>query len=52
MLFVLPRIVLTILAIIDILIDCYNTTVERNDGRIHIEIHIFIVIFAIAIWFI
>jgi hypothetical protein len=52
MLFVLPRIVLTILAIIDILIDCYNTTVEWNDGRIHIEINIFTVIFTVAVWFI
>ena len=52
MLFLLTRITLTILAVIDILIDCYNTTVEWDDGRIHIEINIFTVIFAVAVWFI
>ena len=46
------RIILTVAAVIDILIDCYNTTVEWDDGRIHIEINIFTVIFAVVVWFI
>jgi hypothetical protein len=40
------------LAIIDILTDCYNSTVECDDGRIHIEIDLITVILVVAIWFI
>ena len=45
------RIILTLLAILDIFIDCRNATLEYNDGRIYIEIDIIMVILVIAMWF-
>ncbi len=52
MLYLPVRIILTILAAVDILTDCYNSTIECDDGRIHIEIDIVTVILGVAVWFI
>ena len=51
MLYLPVRIILTILAVVDMLVNCYNSTVKRDDGRIHIEIDLLTVIFVVAIWF-
>ena len=46
------RLLLTIAAAISVFIDCFNATIESNNGHIYFEIDIFTVVFAVCVWFI
>lgn len=46
----LVRILLTIMAVISVITDCYNDTIEIDDGRIHITLDAFKVLAIIGFW--